>query len=272
MKRFLVTLAIHFVALQLTSAHAEDLAKSDPLAVPTFVPPVPKVRKEMPDISVNAAVEARMKNQKRLRIVRAEPSQLPDLPGIRKELARQAEAAESAVGEVAETNHKFIILGATVIDREISHVTWTDGSGKSLEALCGFDISLLAGVPGFTQGWTTYSLMLMHGQHVTKRDGGFSANSFPQLHVKRDEILLPAAAGEGIPEDLKTIGVLIGLERERLVEFQRARERRQEAERQWREANPEPPRDETIWLRPHSGSRYRDGAESSNTNRKGTDK
>ena len=272
----LFSFAILLAALPLTPASGEILPENDPLFVAPFVPPAPQEPMEMPALSVKDSVEARMENRRQMRIVRAEPSDLPDMPTIRRELARKDEAAELAPGEgpvIPEPDRKTIALGATVIGGEISHVTWTDDAGEKREALCGFDIGLLAGVPGFSHSGTTYSLMLMPGFHTVERDGGFQTPAFPGLSVKPGQILLPAAArGAEIPEDLKVIASLIAHERERLVEFQRAMERRQEAERKWREANPEPPRDEVMWIRPHAGSRYLDGAETNGTNGKRADK
>lgn len=183
-----------------------ELRIADSLEVTPFVPPDPKVRKTFPRNQARAVTQSRMENGKHLDVTRAAPSLLPDLKSIRAEIARKELAAKSQVAphfDLPEPRHRFLNLGATVIDRSVSHVTWID--------------------------------------------------------EESGEILLPPSENSEESEtlaDLRLLGDLIARERKRLTSYQNAREARWKAERIWREQNPEPPRDETVWIRPHSGSRY----------------
>lgn len=248
---------------------APDSAKAElriigSLQVTPFVPPTPKVRKQFPLNEVRAITRSRMENGKRLHVTRAAPSSLPDLAIIRAEIAHKEEAAAARRSvatdfSTAKENHRFLSLGATIIDHRISHVTWMDASGEMMEALCGFDIGLLANVPAIKNGETGYSINMMPGYHVSRRDGSFEMPAFPHLRVEPGEIRLPVGATEEKSEmlsDLRLLGDLIMREKGRLEAYRKAVEAKQEAERKWREQNPEPPRDETVWIRPHSGSRY----------------
>jgi hypothetical protein len=49
---------------------------------------------------------------------------------------------------------------------------------------------------------------------------------------------------------------LIANEKDRLILYQTARRQYRSAAAEWAAAHPVPKRDETIWLRPHRGSRY----------------
>lgn len=227
-----------------------------------FVPPAEKARKQMPEMKVRSVANGTIQNGKRVKIVLADSSELPDLEIIREELARKPVATEPNVAipiNAPVAPHRFLSLGATVIDHTMSHVNWMDEHGNQHWALCGFDISLLEDISDFKVGETDYSLFLTHSHHLTERDGRFQADGFTEARVAPGAIVF--SDGQKEPEtrataDLEVIRDLILTENSRLVKFQKARVARLEAARKWREANPEPPQDVTVWLRPHSGSRY----------------
>lgn len=239
---------------------AEDLTVSE------FVPPERKVSKQGPDVATVADTSGVMRNGKRLRVVRAEPSALPDLDTLTRErVVKQATA--NAISEEDETEpdpweaYRVLSFGATVVDRRVSFINWMDAGGKRHQAVCGFDIGLLAGIGEFVKARTHYSLLLLHGNHNTRRDGEVARLGFPDIEVNEWEIVLLEEGKEwhgdanGM-EDLKAVRDLIRSEKERLVEYQRNRKERNRQAREWHEKNPVPPKDETVWLRPHEGSRY----------------
>ncbi len=254
-------------AVAQTSIHANpagfaDLEIVDSLEVGVFIPPVAKSNMAAPRPAGEAVVRKRMENGKILSVSRAAPSSLPDLAVIRAEPERMSpDSAGQERGDTIphEEKQRFLSLGATVIDRRVSHVTWVDSTGKTAQALCGFDISLLAGLAHFRKGDTHYSILLMHGHHDSRSDGRFFAEDFADTTPVAGEIILPAGtldAGDETLGDLRRLSNLIEREKASLLQFQKARSARQEAGRRWHEANPAPPEDEHVVLRPHSGSRY----------------
>jgi len=66
----------------------------------------------------------------------------------------------------------------------------------------------------------------------------------------------------GDPDDLTAIAPMqiirqiIEAEKSRLIPYQAALLRYQEASAAWHAAHPPIPRDETFWIKPHRGSRY----------------
>lgn len=252
----------------------------DSLEVGDFIPPV-ALSKVITPQPAGEAVRNRMANGKTLSVNRAAPSSLPDLAAIRAERERRSPDSggqERSDAVPQEEEQRFLSLGATVIDRQVSHITWVDSTGKMAQALCGFDISLLAGLSHFRKGDTHYSILLMHGHHDSRRDGRFLLADFAETAPMAGEIILPAGTLDAEDEtlaDLKQLRNLIEREKVKLLQFQEARSMRQEASRRWHEANPIPPKDEFVVLRPHSGSRYlREAVENKNggADAKGADK
>ncbi len=101
--------------------------------------------------------------------------------------------------------------------------------------------------------------MLMHSHYDTTRFRNLAARMFPKLpEVPADAI----AFVRGNPKDpigtapITLLQDLIAREKSRLTLYQKQRADHQQASAAWQKANPPVPRDETIWLRPHRGSRY----------------
>ena len=133
-----------------------------------------------------------------------------------------------------------------------------DGA-KSYEAVCGFDLGLLAGTGRFVSGGEDYSLMLMHSDHSTRHFRNLAARMFPNLpEVPVDAIVIL----KGNPRDpvgtapITLLKDLIAAEKPRLEIYQADRLRHQQARAAYEKANPVLPRDETYWFKPHRGSRY----------------
>ncbi len=231
------------------------------LAVPAFVPPAPPIEKKIPGMRVDAMVTVPTKAKHTLTIIRGEASTLPDLaiPQETKPQERQPLTPEELAKIETQRGHT-LQLGATIYDHRISRVQWTHpASGESYEALCGFDLSLLQGLGQFTHDGESYHLMLTPFLFDTVKPSLQTRRSIPELpEVPPDSITIL----KGNPKDplgCATITILKDLithEKSRLITYQADRLRYQKAAAEWEKAHPTLPRDETVWLRPHQGSRY----------------
>ena len=151
-------------------------------------------------------------------------------------------------------------LGATIFDHKFSQVRWQHpDTGESYEVLCGFDVGLLAGTGGFIHKGESYSLMLMHSYLDTTRIRQVSRKWLPDFSsVAVDSIVVI----KGNPDDpvgmapITAARDIITSEKSRLFFYQAARRKYQQASAEWHKANPDLPRDETFWFKPHRGSRY----------------
>ncbi|MEI6607430.1 MAG: hypothetical protein WCP35_19135 [Verrucomicrobiota bacterium] len=234
------------------------------LQVPPFTPPVPPPRKVVQPIRIDASVTVPTKNSRTLTIQRGEPSTKPDLPPppppppppfvqptplMPEQIARQ----------IWERRHN-LNLGATIYDHKVSVVNWTDQETLvHYEAVCGFDIGLLAGLGGFVHKGENYSLFLMHGHFSTTAVRRFASQWHPNIpEVAPGQIIIT----RGDPTDqvatapMHVIKDIIAAEEPRLLPYQVARETYYAASAAWHAAHPPIPRDQTFILRPHRGSRY----------------
>lgn len=232
------------------------------LKVPPFTPPVPPPRKVVQPIRVDASVAVPTKNSRTLTIQRGEPSTRPDLP-LPPPPPPWVEPTEPTPEEIArriwETRHN-LNLGATIYDHKVSVVNWTDHETLlQYEAVCGFDIGLLAGVGNFVHKGEGYSFFLIHtnlSSTVLRRFASRWHLNIPE--VAQGQIIIT----RGDPEDqvalapVSVIKDIIAAEEPRLRAYQAAQETYVSASAAWHAAHPPVPRDETIILRPHRGSRY----------------
>ena len=231
------------------------------LELPAFTPPAPPVEKKVPAMRVDSAVTVPAKNSRTLTIIRGEASTLPDIP-IPPEaiLPEPRKLTPEELARIADHRRHTLQIGATVFDHRLSVVHWRHpDTGESYEAVCGFDIGLTAGIGEFVRDGETYSVMLMHSNYDTTRFRNAAARMFPNLpEVPSDTIIFT----KGNPNDTVGTAPITGLkdlitnEKSRLTTYQEHRTRYQEAAAAWEKAHPVAPRDETVWLRPHRGSRY----------------
>ncbi len=232
------------------------------LEVQQFTPPVPVVRTPHPPIRAEATVIVRSKNSRTLTIQRGEASTQPDLPPPPPPppwVEPTAPPPEEIARRIWEHRHNFN-LGATVYDHKVSVVNWTDQETLvRYEAVCGFDIGLLAGLGGFVHKGENYSFFLMHGDFDTTIARRFASQW--QLNIPE---VAPGAIiiTEGDPADtiatapMSVIKDIIAAEKSRLLAYQAARGTYFAASVAWHAAHPPIPRNETFILRPHRGSRY----------------
>ncbi len=210
---------------------------------------------------IEAATAVSTANGRTLTILRGEPSRLPDIPPRPEPplLVLRERTPEDLAREVYRRRHS-IQLSATVYDRRVSIVRWQHPDTREpYEAICGFDVGLLAGIGRFVRNGENYNLMLLHTVIDTQRARNPGLRAFPDHSgVANGSIRFM----KGDPENLlgatpiHLIEELLANEKTRLETFQADLERYRDARKAWEKANPVPPRDETFWIRPHRGSRY----------------
>ncbi len=233
----------------------------DSLAVPEFTPPAPAAPKELPAMRIDAATTVPAAHGKTLTIIRGEASTLPNLPPKTepKPVVQRQRTTDDLARETYRRRH-FLNLGATVYDRRASVIRWNHpDTNEAYEALCGFDISLITGLGRFARGGENYSVMLIHTRIDTTRPRKFPLPNLPDLSSVTENSITYL---KGDPSDaigtapVTLVKELITHEKTRLQIFQADLARHHAARAAWEKAHPEPPRDETIWIRPHRGSRY----------------
>lgn len=232
------------------------------LEVLVFNPPPPPVAKRLPSVRVNAAVTYLSKNNRLLTLQRGEASTEPDLPAPPPP-APVIEPTEPTPEQIErrlwQLRHTFD-FGATVYDHKVSEVSWTDRETLvRYEAVCGFDIGLLAGIGSFVHKDESYSFYLMHSDvdtTILRKIPSYYHLKIPQ--VPEGEILIT----QGDPTDkiaiihMSILRDVIALEKPRLLTYQIERKAYFAASAAWEAAHPPIPRDETFILRPHRGSHY----------------
>jgi hypothetical protein len=232
------------------------------LEVRPFTPPPPPVVKRLPAVRVDAAVTHLSKNACTLTLQRGEASTEPDLPPPPPP-PPYVEPHEPTPEEIAQRiwqqRHNFN-FGATIYDHKISVVNWTDQiSLVHYEAVCGFDIGLLAGVGNFVHKGEKYSLFLMHSDFDTTRVRRFAAQWRLKIpDVAPGEILITRGdvKDNAATAPMTVVKEIIAAETPRLLPYQAARNAYFAASAAWNAAHPPIPHDETFILRPHRGSRY----------------
>ena len=244
---------------QLPTSAAASIPHS--LAVAEFTPPAPPVVKTIPVMRVDAALTVPTKSSRTLTLIRGAASTLPDIPPPPIELVRgpRVLTPEDIARNLYRRRHNFQ-FGATVYDQRVSQVHWTHpDTGESYEALCGFDIGLLAGIGSFVSNEESYKFMLnSHNIDTTAIRRVFRQYAARIPDVPADSITIL----KGNPNDqvgtspITLIKELITNERNRLINYHAARLRHHKATAAWEKAHPVPPRDETFWFKPHRGSRY----------------
>ena len=232
------------------------------LEVPAFTPPAPVARKVLPAVRADATMTFCGKSGTTLTVIRGEASSLPDLPPPPEPPSAAQPLPPDAARDARITWAKLhnFNLGATIYDHSVSTVHWNHPlTGEPYQAICGFDIGLVAGLGQFIHNGEKYNFMAMFGDISTvaiRRLAPARALNFPTAAANSIVIT------KGNPEDkigtspLLLLKDLIDTEKDRLITYQAARQTHQRAAAIWAAAHPPIPRDETILLRPHRGSRY----------------
>jgi len=232
------------------------------LVVPAFTPPAPIVQKPLPVIRVDATNRVRGKNGCLITSQRGEASTEPDLP-TPAPAATPVGTPELTAAEIArmkwEQRHRFN-LGATVYDHQVSKVQWTDPETHEFyEALCGFDIGLLAGIDRFVHEGEHYQFLLLHSDVETAKIRRLAGAQVAQaLEIPAGDILITKgnASDVAATAPIRIIKKLINSEKQRLIAYHAAREQYGRQAVAWNAAHPPVPHDEIFVFRPHRGSRY----------------
>ncbi len=231
------------------------------LEVPDFIPPAPPVEKKVPVMRVDSSVIIPTTSSRTLTVIRGEASTLPDLPlPVDSKPHKARELTPEQIEQAKIWRRHQLNLGATIYDHQFSQVRWQHpDTGESYEVFCGFDVGLLAGTGGFIHKGESYSLMLMHSDLDTTQIRPVSRKWLPDFSgVPADSIVVI----KGNPDDpvgmapILAVRDIITSEKSRLIPYQAARRKHQQASAEWHKAHPAVPRDETFWLKPHRGSRY----------------
>ncbi len=239
-----------------------------PLEVKPFTPPPPPVVKRLPAVRLEAAATFQSKNARSLTLQRGILSTEPDLPPPPPALP-YVKPHDSTPEEIAQRiwqhRHNFN-FGATIYDHKISRVSWTDQESLvRYEAVCGFDIGLLAGVGRFIHNGENYSFFLMHSDFDTTWERRLSKRWHLEVpDVAPGEILITRGDDKDSSAiaPMTVIKEIIAAETPRLLGYQGARKTYFAASAAWYAAHPQIPRDETFILRPHRGSHYLPDAKS----------
>ena len=234
----------------------------DTLEVPAFTPPAPVEPKHLPNIRIDAATTLPTASGKTLTLQRGAASILPDLPPPPppEPVKPPRELTPEDHVRIAYQQRHTLDLGATIYDHKVSQVHWTDQeTGIAYQAICGFDIGLLAGIGSFVHDGENYSVFLIHSDLNTTKIHRSLREYLPRIpEIAPGQILIT----QGNPNDqnalarLQIIRDLIASEKDRLLIYQSARKQQQREAAVWAAAHPPIPRDETFIFRPHRGSRY----------------
>lgn len=231
------------------------------LEVPAFVPPAPPVEKKVPKIRVDASVTVPAGNSHNLTILRGQASDLPDIPTpavVEQRPLRQFSPEE--LTRNAEKRRCFLSFSAEVYENGVSILRWQHpDTSESYEAICGFDVNLLAGLGQFTSNGKIYQLAFISPGVIPIYRRPFSKLPIPKPPEATPNSITITRGNTKDPVGTATATLLrdlIANEKSRLITYQEKRAVYQQAAADWQKAHPILPRDETIWLRPHRGSRY----------------
>lgn len=233
----------------------------DSLEVPAFVPPAPPVEKAIPAMRIDAAVTVPTAHSRTLTVLRGEASTLPDIPEpvVAEERAPRKLTADELARLAEERRHR-LQFNAEVYENGVSIIRWHHpDTAEPYEAICGFDVNLLAGLGQFTSDGKNYQLSFIPPGVRPITPSRFSKLPLPKPPEAAPDTIAFILGNPNDPVGTATATLLrdlIATEKPRLTAYQEKRATYQQAAAAWEKAHPVLPRDETIWFRPHRGSRY----------------
>jgi hypothetical protein len=257
----------HLLVLAFTGALAAENPDFAPAIVPlTVTDGVPVVSKFRfvppaepapgPEIHAVSAV-VRDLGTYRLTIARGNPSTLPDIPPP----APKKESLETPFLTKPETTSINVCLGVTIYDNSFSCLRWSDPRSKEqFEAWCAWDWELLAGVKELAGDRVRITIICLPVIIDTGRTGRFTPRKLPEPPaLSPDSFLITVGSPASALGDsfLSAWQAHLKAHRSALEAALAARKKVAADAAAWRAANnPAAPRDATIWIRPHRGSRY----------------
>lgn len=232
-----------------------------PLEAPVFTPPAPPVEKKVPLMRIDSAVTVPTANSRTLTILRGEASTLPDIPEpVVVEQAPPRQLTPEDLARQAEERRHHLQFNAEVHENGVSIVRWQHPDTREpYEAICGFDVNLLAGLGQFTSDGKIYQLSFIPPGVIPATRNRFSKLPVPKPPEAAPDIITLTRGDAKDPVGTATailLRDLIANEKSRLTAYQEQRVIYHQAAAAWEKAHPILPRDETIWFRPHRGSRY----------------
>jgi hypothetical protein len=241
----------------------------NPTAV-RFTPPPPP--KPAPQVVAEASSVIR-KATHSITLVRGEPSTLPDIPP-------PPERVEQTNAVSFPPQRPNFLLGLSVIvysglDRDLSYLRWRDPeTEEQLEAWCGWNWALVAPMQRISNDRVVYNLFFSPWIIDTTKPQVFGRRLSIPDHppVAADEFVITVGnAGSPAGKDfLEAVQRYCVANRPELEEMRAARDQYQADAEAWRKANPKIPRDHTMILRPHRGSRYLKGRSPASENGEST--
>ena len=196
-----------------------------------------------------------------LTILRGEASTLPDIPvPVLAEPRAARELTPEELARQAEQRRLHLKFNAEVYENGVSIIRWHHpDTEESYEATCGFDVNLLAGIGQFTSAGKNYQLSFIPPGVRPITRSRFSKLPIPKPPEATPDSISITRGNANDPAGTATVTLLrdlIATEKSRLLVYQEEREIHQQATDEWQKSHPILPRDETIWFRPHRGSRY----------------
>jgi len=238
-------------------AENETFVITSPLPRPeamAFKPPR-KIRQSLPPLKVQREVTHDCGTHS-LRVICADPSLLPDLP---EPVKARKNTINSVVDHHFPQTHFSVFLSVTVYDHSYSHLKWKDPySQENFEAWCGWDFSLHHHISQVKRGDHSYSVMCFAGHINTHNHREDQADGASHPTVEKGQIRFIS----GDPKStfgkpfLRTFRKYYRSNKKQLKAIKVAREHYYKSKRKWEAANPKQPQDQTVWLKPHRGSRY----------------
>ena len=231
------------------------------LEVPAFVPPAPPIEKKVPVMRIDSAVTVPAAHSRTLTILRGEASTLPDIPKpVLTEPRPPRQFTPDELARFAEERRRRLQFNAEVYENGVSIIRWQHpDTDESYEAICGFDINLLAGIGQFTSDGKIYQLSFIPPGVRPLTRSRFSKLPIPKPPEAAPNSITITRGNANDPVGTATVTLLrdlIATEKSRLIVYQEERAIHQQATAEWQKSHPILPRDETIWFRPHRGSRY----------------
>ncbi len=231
------------------------------LAVPDFIPPAPPVEKKVPVMRIDAAVSVPAGNSRSLTILRGEASELPDIPIPPEPIPQEFRPlTPEELALQAEGRRRHLNFSSVVYDNGVSVIRWQHpDTHEDYEAVCGFDVNLLAGIGRFTSDGNIYQLSFVPPGVRSTNGKRFGKRPLPKIPQAAPGTVTITCGNAKDPIGAATVILLrdlIANEKDRLTVYQEKRHVYWQAAAEWEKAHPVLPRDETIWFRPHRGSRY----------------
>ncbi len=233
----------------------------DSLEVPVFVPPAPPVEKQVPAMRVDDTVSVPTAAGHTLTVLRGEASTLPDIPApVVMEQRPPRELTAEELARRTEARRLRLHFSAQVHPNGVSVIRWQHpDTEEPYEAICGFDVNLLAGLGRFSSDGKIYQLDFIPPGVVPTDRRPFPKLPAPTPPEAAPDTVTPTPGHADDPIGTATARLLPDLtasEKSRLPDYQEKRAAWQQAAIAWEKAHPIHPRDGTLWLRPHRGSRY----------------